>query len=77
MVNGSPHGFFGIFRGLRQDDLLSPLMFVIVMKALSKMMKELVMKGSIAGFDVGSGRGSAVSISHLLLLMILSSCVGL
>jgi hypothetical protein len=33
LVNDTPPGFFSSFRGLRQDDLSSPLLFVIVMEA--------------------------------------------
>jgi hypothetical protein len=36
LVNGTPSDFFSSSRGLRQGDRLSPLLFVIVMEALSK-----------------------------------------
>jgi hypothetical protein len=37
LVNGTPAGFFGSSHGLREGDPLSPLLFVIVMKAFSKL----------------------------------------
>lgn len=66
IVNGSPKGFFGSSCGLRQGDPLSQLLFVLVMKAFSKMMKELVGNGSMEGFDIGNGGRGELSISHLL-----------
>ena len=61
MVNGSPNGFFSSSRGLRQGDHLSPLLFVFVMEALSKMISAAVHGGLLEGFKVGN-----ISFSHLL-----------
>lgn len=66
IVNGSLEGFFGGSRGLCQGNSLSPFLFVIVMEALSRMMRELVERDSIEGFDVGGGGGGGVCILHLL-----------
>jgi hypothetical protein len=66
LVNGTPAGFFSSSRGLRQGDLLSPLLFVIVMEALSKMLTVTVDKSLLSGFSVGSRNSVAVHISHLL-----------
>jgi hypothetical protein len=55
LVNGSPSGFFSSSCGLRQGDPLSPLLFVIVIEALSKMISATVDGGFLSGFSVGLG----------------------
>jgi exonuclease III len=66
LINGGPEGFFGSSRGIRQGDSLSPLLFVIVMEALSRMMSKAVEDGLLSGFQVGARDSQVVRVSHLL-----------
>ncbi|CAL5335747.1 unnamed protein product [Camellia sinensis] len=66
LVNGTPAGFFPIFRGLRQGDPLSPLLFILVMEALSRLLDKMVHEGLLEGFMVGPIMGTPISVSHLL-----------
>ena len=52
MINGSPKGFFQAKRGLRQGDSLSLFLFLIVAKALGRMIQEAVKVGLFDGFIV-------------------------
>jgi hypothetical protein len=61
LVNGSPEGFFDSSRGIWQGDPLSLLLFVFVMKALSRMLSAWINDGLLEGFKVGN-----VTVSHLL-----------
>jgi len=54
LVNGSPIGFFSSSYGLRQWDPLSPLLFVFVMEALSRIIFVGVNGGLLEGFTVGN-----------------------
>jgi len=66
LVNDTPSDFFSSSRGLRQGDPLSPLLFVIVMEAFSKLFSVIVQNGFLSGFFVGSSSNGVINISHLL-----------
>ena len=66
LINGCPSGFFESSRGLRQCDPLLPLLFVIVMEALSRLMDRAVHGGHLSGFTVGTSEGMDVMVTHLL-----------
>ena len=67
LINGTPCGFFESSRGIRQGDPLSPLLFVIVMNAFSKMLDKAVRDGLMSGFRVGP-TGNSLQVSHLLFI---------
>ena len=56
LVNGTSLGFFQNSRGLRQGGPLSPYLFVIVMEALSCILRRLVSGGFLSTCKV-RGRG--------------------
>jgi hypothetical protein len=66
LVNGEPVGYFSSSWGIRQGDPLSPLLFVIIMEALSSMMVEAEARWLVAGFSIGPAHNLGFRISHLL-----------
>ena len=66
LVNGTPTGFFQSSRGLRQINPLSLYLFVVVMEALSCLIKRAVRGGFLSPYQVRHRGGEGVKISHLL-----------
>eukprot|EP00268_Persea_americana_P038868 TRINITY_DN38524_c0_g1_i1.p1 TRINITY_DN38524_c0_g1~~TRINITY_DN38524_c0_g1_i1.p1 ORF type:complete len:155 (+),score=21.32 TRINITY_DN38524_c0_g1_i1:451-915(+) len=52
IINGSPRGSIPAHRGIRQGDPLSPFLFVIVAKAVSRMIMAVASEDLISGFKV-------------------------
>ena len=66
LVNGFPTNFFDSSRGLRQGDLLSPMLFLVMMEVFSRMVKRMEGAGLLSGFRVDGRRGRGECVSHLL-----------
>ena len=62
IINGVSHGFFKSSRGLRQGDPLSPVLFVIGAKMLSRGLNSLAQQRGFVGFRVPMG---CPTITHL------------
>eukprot|EP00268_Persea_americana_P028829 TRINITY_DN27957_c0_g1_i1.p1 TRINITY_DN27957_c0_g1~~TRINITY_DN27957_c0_g1_i1.p1 ORF type:complete len:198 (+),score=28.97 TRINITY_DN27957_c0_g1_i1:182-775(+) len=62
LVNASPKGFFNSSRGLRQGDPLSPILFVIVAKALNALMNRANQARLISGFSI---ENADYEVTHL------------
>jgi hypothetical protein len=65
LINGTLAGFFHSSRGIQQGDPLSLLLFLVVMKVLSRLLKKTE-GGFICGFQVGAALGDRLEVSHLL-----------
>ena len=69
LINGMSKGFFQSSRGLRQDDPLSPYLFVIAMKVFSFFLKRVVDGGFMSGCKVKGRNEERVQIPTCCLLM--------
>jgi len=66
LVNGTLSGFFNSTPGLRQGNPLSPLLFVVILEALSWMLIATMDQGNLTGFSVGPRDSDALVVNHLL-----------
>lgn len=63
MVNGGPFSFFKASKGLRQGNSLSPVLFFIVMEALSRLIEWACEIDLLKGVIVGGGV-HGIEVSH-------------
>lgn len=63
LINGSPFGMFIPDRGLRQGDPLSPFLFILGTKVLSRLLHREEPLGLLTGIKIAR---NCISISHLL-----------
>ena len=66
LINGSSTDFFGSSRGLRQGDPLSPMLFLVMMKVFSGMLKRMEGAGLLRSFKADGWQGGGECVSHLL-----------
>ena len=66
LVNGAPTDFFGITRGLRQEDPLSPMLFLVMIEVFSRMLKRVKGASLIGGFKADGRPDEGECVSHLL-----------
>ncbi|KAK2663147.1 hypothetical protein Ddye_001721 [Dipteronia dyeriana] len=62
LINGSPSKQFGMERGLRQEDPLSPFLFNIAIEALNGVLLKAIDLNLLKGVSFG---GEEIKVSHL------------
>ena len=63
LVNGSPTNEFRMYRGLRQEDPLSPFLFILAMEGLHVAREDACAMGLFSGVNLD---GTPINISHFL-----------
>jgi hypothetical protein len=63
LVNGEPHGFITLSRGIRQGDLLSPYLFLICAEGFSALLRKAERDKRLRGITICRG---GLRLSHLL-----------
>ena len=63
LLNGSPYGFFSLGKGLRQEDPLSPFLFILGAEVFSRLMFKKERNGSLKGLRIAR---NCTPIHHLL-----------
>lgn len=66
LINGSLIDFFNSSSGLRQEDPLSPMLFLLMMEFLSRMLGRIEGVSFIKCFRAGIKGGNGLCVSHLL-----------
>jgi len=66
LINRSPTEFFGSSKGLRQENLLSPMLFLIMMEVFRRMLRRVEEAGLIRSFKAEGRWGGGECVSHLL-----------
>jgi hypothetical protein len=74
LINGTPYGHIQPNRRIRQEDPLSPYLFLLVAEGLSSLIVQAENEGKITGVPISVG---GVRLTHLFFLqMIVSSLAG-
>ena len=55
LLNGSPSRVFQAYRGIRQGDLLSPFLFILIAKGLIFLIQNQARNGDLRGLKVHAG----------------------
>ena len=64
LVNGSPKGFFGASNGLKQGDVLSPLLFIVATHILNRMLALEKENNLIKGIQYPHAGSDVVNIQY-------------
>ena len=61
LVNGSPTEEFQFYKGLKQGDPLSPILFILIMESFHISFQNVVNEGMFKGISIGT----SLHLSHL------------